>query len=245
MALIVLRNGLPRMVGGSYSSSPVSMTWKSSGAECMLVVGAWFHAGADKWLRPLCWRQIQCRRVSCEKSIHWLCTWCLEHQGRPSWSGKATWVDDLDLLRQWSNVLSLLDKNFHRLHPLGASFDKVWTLTSAPLDTVSPMFFVCPAVRSAVLAISCSVCLCSYFQVLHLVESESCKTPSYYARSVPAHRDKAEIKCMGSVGEKHQQNQMCICSSLTLSIVSKTKLMDHERSIWHICQIRLLNLMER
>jgi len=60
------------------------------------------------------------------------------------------------------------------------------------------------------------------------VESGSCKTPSYYAQSVPAHRDKAEIKCMGSVGEKHQQNQKCICSSLTLSIVSKTKLMDNK-----------------
>ena len=58
------------------------------------------------------------------------------------------------------------------------------------------------------------------------MESGSCKSPSYFARSVPAHRDKAEIKCMGPVGGKHQQNQKCICSSLTLSIVSKTKLMD-------------------
>ena len=31
---------------------------------------------------------------------------------------------------------------------------------------------------------------------------------------------------MGPVGGEHQQNQKCICSSLTLSIVSKTKLMD-------------------
>ena len=60
------------------------------------------------------------------------------------------------------------------------------------------------------------------------MESGSCKSPSYFARSVPAHRDKAEIKCMGSVGGKHQQNQKCICSSLTLSIVSKTKLMDNK-----------------
>jgi len=59
-----------------------------------------------------------------------------------------------------------------------------------------------------------------------LVESESYKTPPCFARSVPAHRDKAEIKCMGPVGGEHQQNQKCICSSLTLSIVSKTKLMD-------------------
>ena len=59
-----------------------------------------------------------------------------------------------------------------------------------------------------------------------MVESESYKTPPCFAQSVPAHRDKAEIKCMGSVGGKHQQNQKCICSSLTLSIVSKTKLMD-------------------
>ena len=58
------------------------------------------------------------------------------------------------------------------------------------------------------------------------MESESCKTPLCFAPSVPAHRDKEEIKCMGPVGEKHQQNQKCICSSLTLSIVSKTKLMD-------------------
>jgi len=47
-----------------------------------------------------------------------------------------------------------------------------------------------------------------------------------FARSVPAHRDKAEIKCMGPIGGKHQQNQKCICSSLTSSIVSKTKLVD-------------------
>ena len=58
--------------------------------------------------------------------------------------------------------------------------------------------------------------------------SGSCKSPSYFDRSVPAHRDKAEIKCMGPVGGKHQQNQKCICSSLTLSIVSKTKLMDNK-----------------
>jgi len=58
------------------------------------------------------------------------------------------------------------------------------------------------------------------------VESVSCKTPPCFAPSVPAHRDKAEIKCMGPVGGKHQQNQKCICSSLSLSIVSKTKLMD-------------------
>ena len=60
------------------------------------------------------------------------------------------------------------------------------------------------------------------------MESGSCKSLSYFARSVPAHRDKAEIKCMGPVGEKHQHNQKCICSSLTLSIVSKTKLMDNK-----------------
>ena len=44
-------------------------------------------------------------------------------------------------------------------------------------------------------------------------------TPSYFAQSVLALRDKAKIKCMGPVGGKHQQNQKCICSSLTLSIV--------------------------
>ena len=58
------------------------------------------------------------------------------------------------------------------------------------------------------------------------MESGSCKTPSYFARSVPAQRDKAEIKCIGPIGEKHQQNQKCIYSFLTLSIVSKAKLMD-------------------
>ena len=46
------------------------------------------------------------------------------------------------------------------------------------------------------------------------------------ACSVPAHRDKVEIKCMGLVGGKHQQNQKCICSSLILSMVRKTKLMN-------------------
>jgi len=59
-----------------------------------------------------------------------------------------------------------------------------------------------------------------------LVETRSWKTPPCFARSVPTNRDKAEIKCMGPVGRKHQQNQKCICSSLTLSIASKTKLMN-------------------
>ena len=54
------------------------------------------------------------------------------------------------------------------------------------------------------------------------------KNPPCFAPSVLAHRDKAEIKCMGPVGGKHQQNQKYICSSLTLSIVSKTKLMDNK-----------------
>ena len=58
------------------------------------------------------------------------------------------------------------------------------------------------------------------------MESRSCKTPPCFVPSVPAHRDKAEIKCMGPVGGKHQQNQEYIYSSLSLSIVSKTKLMD-------------------
>ena len=60
------------------------------------------------------------------------------------------------------------------------------------------------------------------------MESGSCKTPPCFAQSVPAHRDKVEIKCMGPVGGKHQQNKKCICSSLTLSIVSKTELMDNK-----------------
>ena len=64
-----------------------------------------------------------------------------------------------------------------------------------------------------------------------MVESESCKTPPCFAPSVPAHRDKAEIKCMGPVGGKHQQNQKCICSSLSLSIVSKTKMNDKFMSV--------------
>ena len=61
-----------------------------------------------------------------------------------------------------------------------------------------------------------------------MVECESYRTPPCLARSVPAHRDKVEIKCMGPVGGKHQQNLKCICSSLTLNIVSKTKLMDEK-----------------
>jgi len=60
------------------------------------------------------------------------------------------------------------------------------------------------------------------------VESGSCKTPPCFARSVPTHKDKAEIKCMGPVGGKYQQNQKYIYSSLTLSIVSKTKLMNNK-----------------
>ena len=60
------------------------------------------------------------------------------------------------------------------------------------------------------------------------MESGSCKTSSGFPQSIPAHKDMAEIKCMGPVGGKHQQNQKCICSSLTLVIVSKTKLMDNK-----------------
>ena len=60
------------------------------------------------------------------------------------------------------------------------------------------------------------------------MESGSCKTPPCFVRSVPAHRDKAEIKCMGPAGGKQQQKQNYVCSSLTLSIVSKTKLMDNK-----------------
>ena len=48
---------------------------------------------------------------------------------------------------------------------------------------------------------------------------------SMFLKNCPAHRDKAEIKCMGPVGGKHQQNQKYIYSSLSLSIGSKTKLM--------------------
>ena len=60
------------------------------------------------------------------------------------------------------------------------------------------------------------------------MESGSCKTPPCFAPSVPAHRDKAEIKCMGLVGGKHQQNQKYIYYSLSLSIGSKSKLMDNK-----------------
>ena len=48
---------------------------------------------------------------------------------------------------------------------------------------------------------------------------------SMFLKMCPAHRDEAEIKCMGLVGGKHQQNQKYIYSSLSLSIGSKTKLM--------------------
>ena len=58
------------------------------------------------------------------------------------------------------------------------------------------------------------------------MESGSCETPPCFVPSVPAHRDKAEIKCMGPVGGKHQQNRKYIYSSLSLSIGSKAKLMD-------------------
>ena len=49
---------------------------------------------------------------------------------------------------------------------------------------------------------------------------------SMFLKMCPAHRDKAEIKCMGPVGGKHQQNQKYIYYSQSLSIGSKTKLMD-------------------
>ena len=46
-----------------------------------------------------------------------------------------------------------------------------------------------------------------------------------FLKMCPAYRDKAEIKCMGPVGGKHQQNQKYIDSSLSFSIGSKIKLM--------------------
>jgi len=46
-----------------------------------------------------------------------------------------------------------------------------------------------------------------------------------FLKICPAHRGKVEIKCMGPVGGKHQQNQKYIYSSLSSSIRSKTKLM--------------------
>ena len=36
---------------------PSEMFDLPSGARCMSVLRAWFRTGADKWLRPLCWRQ--------------------------------------------------------------------------------------------------------------------------------------------------------------------------------------------
>ena len=41
----------------------------------------------------------------------------------------------------------------------------------------------------------------------------------------PAHKDKVEIKCMGSIGGKHQQNQNFIYSFLSLGTLNKIKLM--------------------
>ena len=41
----------------------------------------------------------------------------------------------------------------------------------------------------------------------------------------PAHKDKVEIKCMGSIGGKHQQNQNFIYSFLTLATLNMIRLM--------------------
>jgi len=46
-----------------------------------------------------------------------------------------------------------------------------------------------------------------------------------FLKMCPTHRDSTEIKYMGPVGGKHQQNQKYIYSYLSLSIGSKTKLM--------------------
>jgi len=106
-------------------------------------------------------------------------------------------------------------KSSHRVHSLGASLD-----SGVDLDVCTSWYgvtHVLPLPNSS---------KCGVGNIL--VESGSCKTPPYFARSVPSHRDKAETKCMGPVGGKHRQNQKCICSSPTLSIVSKTKLMDNK-----------------
>ena len=64
-----------------------------------------------------------------------------------------------------------------------------------------------------------------------------------FLKMCPAHRDKAEIKCMGPVGGKHQQNQKYIYSSLSLSIGSKTKLMGVDTIFGHVSLDAYLELM--
>ena len=62
-----------------------------------------------------------------------------------------------------------------------------------------------------------------------------------FLKMCPTHRDDAEIKCMGPVGGKHQQNQKYIYSSLSLSIGRKTKLMDDKfMSVALITFVRLV-----
>ena len=45
-------------------------------------------------------------------------------------------------------------------------------------------------------------------------------TPYTLLEVCSAHKDKEEIKCMSSVGEKHQQNQNFIYSSLALGTLN-------------------------
>jgi hypothetical protein len=61
---------------------------------------------------------------------------------------------------------------------------------------------------------------------VHVCRSWTCrilgsKTSPFLRKVSPACKDKVEIKCMGSVGGKHQQNHNFIYSTLTLGTLNK------------------------
>jgi hypothetical protein len=59
---------------------------------------------------------------------------------------RQIWITTDFISRRGFIVLSPLNKTSYNVHSLGASSDpKVETLITAPLDMVSPMFFVRPA----------------------------------------------------------------------------------------------------
>jgi hypothetical protein len=70
---------------------------------------------------------------------------------------------------------------------------------------------------------SCSVCITIADSELSLIEIRR-SIPPHLLKVCSAHKDKAEIKCMDSVGGKTPHNQNFIHTSLALGILNMIRL---------------------
>ena len=77
---------------------------------------------------------------------------------------------------------------------------KVETTIIAPLEMVSPMFIASPTGWSHVLVLELATSLLSVH--VHRFRIFTCRILKELTKVCPAHTDKAEIKCMGSIGGK-------------------------------------------